>query len=426
MALRKTPIDNLSLGMFVAELDRPWTETPFLFQGFTIESTEDIEQLREYCEYVYINDELGKSAASDDDKTILLSTRNKPRQNTAQPTGDATPASPNVGNIRIRLGRAAKSRSISHKFIMHALQDIRMGQSLQTEKAKQIVEDLVERIYEDADALLWLTQLKKRTEYTADHCLNVCVLALAFGAHLGYPKAHLHTIGLGALLHDIGKMKTPKEILDKPARLTDEEFDIIRRHPLDGYDLLKQSEHPVPAEVLDIVRSHHERLSGRGYPDGLKGEEIGTSVLMVAICDVYDAITSDRVYHHGIAPHEGLSAMYQLAPNDFGRELMQEFIKCIGIYPVGSLVELESGALGIVVSNDPKNRLRPVIMLVRDPGGDFYNPRRYVSLASLSDTTRDAWKWVVKKVIDPKNFGIDMQAILAAEIMEGGSQVYHI
>lgn len=423
MALRKVEVDRLKPGMYVAELDRPWTETPFLFQGFTIESPDDIAQLREHCDYVMVDDEKSSAREDDDeDKTIVLSVRN--RDQAQKPAAKTTPQPP-AREFRVRLARAAQTRNRAKTFINRALSDIRLGQSLKTEKAKEIVEELIERIYDDADALLWLTQLKKQHEYTANHCVNVSILTLAFGAHLGYPKEFLRSIGLGALLHDLGKMKTPPEILNKPGRLTPEEFEVMKRHPVDGYELVKESGH-VPQETLDVIRSHHERLSGRGYPDSLKGEDISTAVLMVAICDVYDAITSDRVYQHGIPAHEGLSAMYQLAPNDFGRELMQEFIKCVGIYPVGSLVELESGALGIVVSNDPKNRLRPVVMLIRDQGGDFYSPRRYVSLAALSEKSEDAWMWVVKRVVDPKSFGIDMQSILAAEIMEGGTATYHI
>lgn len=426
MALRKVAVSELKPGMYVAELDRPWTETPFLFQGFTIESEDDIRQLREHCQHVFVDRERSSEFHEDEDKTIQLSVRNKLDEDRAERDSSITIPQARQRELRERLAAGAKARGAAKRFIVNALRDARMGQSLRTEKAKEVVEELVERIYEDADALLWLTNLKKEHEYTANHCVNVCILTLAFGAHLGYPKEFLRTIGLGALLHDVGKMKTPQSILNKPGRLTPEEFEIMKRHPLDGYELVKSSGHDLPRETLDIIRSHHERLSGRGYPDGLKGDEISTSVLMVAICDVYDAITSDRVYHHGIPAHEGLSAMYQLAPNDFGRELMQEFIKCVGIYPVGSLVELESGALGIVVSNDPKNRLRPVVMLIRDPGGDFYSPRRYVSLAALSQKGTDAWKWVVKRVADPKGFGIDMQSILAAEITEGGTATYHI
>lgn len=426
MGKRKLSVKELQIGMYVAELDKPWLGSPFIFQGFTIETQEDIKKLQDYCEHVYIDEEQSHPIEQDD-KTIRLSLKNRPKKSAdtrAEGGEDITERRRRL-NIQEQLQDAAKVRAKAKRYVAKMLRDVRLGESLNTEQAKEIVEELVERIYEDANALMWLTQLKNKHEYTQNHCLNVCVLALAFGAHLGYPKDHLRTIGLGAMLHDVGKMRTPDQILNKPEKLTAEEFEIIKRHTVDGYDIIKATG-TVSKEVLDIVRSHHERLSGRGYPDGLKGEEIGTAVLLVAICDVYDAITSDRVYHHGIPAHEGLSAMYQLAPNDFGRELMQEFIKCVGIYPVGSLVELGSSALGIVVSNDPKNRLRPVVMLIRDADGDYYSPRRYVSLSALHTRDEDGWKWTVKRVVDAKSYGIDLQAIVAAEMLEGGTQVFHI
>ena len=167
-------------------------------------------------------------------------------------------------------------------------------------------------------------------------------------------------------------------------------------------------------------------INGGGYPNRHFQRDCHKASKLVHICDVYDAITSDRVYHHGIPAHEGLSAMYQLAPSEFGKELMQEFIRCIGIYPVGSLVELSTGALGIVMVNDPKNRLRPVVMLVRDPKGQYYMPRRYVSLAAQGDGGGGT-KWNVLRIVDPKNYGINLQAILMSEVFEGGNTaVYHL
>src|SRR5690606_20673288 len=203
-----------------------------------------------------------------------------------------------------------------------------------------------------------------------------------------------------------------------------EEFEIMKRHPVDGYELMKATGE-IPAQSLQIIRFHHERISGRGYPDGLQGDQISTAVLVTAICDVYDAITSDRVYHHGIAADQGLQAMYQLAPSDLGKELVQDFIKCIGIYPVGSLVELGTGAVGVVMTKDPQNRLRPVVMLVRDAEGNDYQPRRFVSLAAQASMDRNS-DWSVRRVVDPKQYGLSMRRIAADELLEGGHQVIHI
>lgn len=422
---RKVEVGDLQLGMYVAELDRPWVESPFLFQGFKIESEEDLSQLQNICEHVIVDED--KSDIDDgSDQTIRLSVNARPGANPKQSGAEWQKIASQERRITFQreFQKVYVTRKKTREYVDRLLSDVRLGNAVDTEAAKVIVNELVESISDDADAALWLTQLKNAHDYTAQHCINVCVLSIAFGSHLGFSKEQLKLIGLGALLHDIGKMRTPKEILDKPGKLTPEEFEIMKRHPVDGYEIIKATD-SVPAQVLQIIRFHHERISGRGYPDGLEGNQISTAILVTAICDVYDAITSDRVYHHGIPADQGLNAMYQMAPSDFGRELVQEFIKCVGIYPVGSLVELATGAIGVVMTNDQRNRLRPVVMLLRDKEGKDYRPRRFVSLSAQASLDRKN-DWSVRRIVDPKQYGISMQQIASDELLEGGSEVIHI
>jgi putative nucleotidyltransferase with HDIG domain len=421
---KQVEVGALELGMYVVELDRPWIESPFLFQGFVIENEDDLQQIREICTWVMVDEELSKGDAKD--RTIALSMKMKADGKADKPTtivrAEAMSAQKQA-QLQTQLKQSFEIRKNTKDYVAKVFEDVRLGTSINAPEAKAVVNALVDVVTDHADTLMWMTQLKQAHEYTLQHSVNVCILALAFSHHLGYSKDQMQVIGLGALLHDIGKCKTPPEVLDKPGKLTPAEFEMIRKHPVDGWNMIKDNR-DVPHASLEIIKYHHERISGRGYPEGLSGKDLSTHVLMVAICDVYDAITSDRVYHHGIPAHEGLSAMYQLAPNEFGKELMQEFIRCIGIYPVGSLVELSTGALGIVMVNDPANRLRPVVMLVRDPKGQLYMPRRYVSLAAQGDAGH---KWNVLRIVDPKNYGINLQAILMSEVFEGGgTQVYHL
>ncbi|HEX6930206.1 MAG TPA: HD-GYP domain-containing protein [Gammaproteobacteria bacterium] len=422
MDTRKVGVAELELGMYVAELDRPWTESPFLFQGFLIESEEDLEKLRTTCKFVIIDEERSGS----DDKTIRLSMNARPGVNPQRSRSEWQRIASEERRVSFQreFQRVHATQARTRQYVDTMLTDARLGKAIDTDTAKAVVIELVDTITQDADTALWLTQLKQAHEYTAQHCVNVSILSIAFGAHLGYSKEQLKLIGLGALLHDVGKMKTPVEILDKPGRLTAEEFNVVKRHPVDGYEIMKAT-NQIPAQALQIIRFHHERISGRGYPDGLRGDQISTAVLITAICDVYDAITSERVYHHGIGADQGLHAMYQMAPSDFGRELVQEFIKCIGIYPVGSLVELGTGAIGVVMTKDPHNKLRPVVMLVRDARGKEYHPRRFVSLAAQTSLDRNS-DWSVKRIVDPKQIGLSMQRIAADELLEGGHQVVHI
>ncbi|MBW3568119.1 MAG: HD domain-containing protein [Proteobacteria bacterium] len=322
------------------------------------------------------------------------------------------------------LNRAAAVRRHTRQYVDTLLTDVRFGKAIDTQAAKRVVAEMVETITANPDAALWLTQLKQAHDYTAQHCINVSVLSIAFAAHLGYPQDQLQIIGLGALLHDIGKMRVPPHILDKPARLTPQEFEVMRRHPVDGYEMLKAT-NAIPAQALQIVRFHHERISGKGYPDGLKGDQLSTIVLITAICDVYDALTSDRAYHAGVTADDGLHTMFLMAPSDFGRSLVQEFIRCVGIYPVGSLVQLGTGAVGVVMTKDPKYKLRPVVMLLRDAAGKDYRPRRFVSLASQAtlDSRRD---WSVARIMDPKKCGIDLAQVASDELIGHGHQVLHV
>ena len=422
MTRRKIAVGDLGVGMYVAELDRPWIESPFLFQGFVISSSDELEKLRGTCRHVFIEDAPNTDSS---ERTIRRSMNvrvmSSPRQSHSE--WQRVTSEDRRVSFQRELDRANTVRQRTQQYVDGLLADARLGRAIDTGTARLVVADMVNNVISDPEAALWLTQLKRAHQYTAQHCVNVSVLSIAFGAHLGYSREQLQIIGLGALLHDVGKMKVPRQVLEKPGRLTPEEFEIMKRHPVDGYELLKAS--PIPAQALQIVRFHHERISGKGYPDGLSGDQIPTAVLVTAICDVYDALTSDRVYRHGLPPDQGLHAMYQMAPSDFGKGLVHEFIKCIGIYPVGSLVELTNGAIGIVMTKDPNYKLRPVVMLICDPQGREYHPRRFISLATQTtlDPRRD---WDVAHVLDPRQCKVDLERIASEELLSGGYQVVHV
>ncbi|MGD8690751.1 MAG: HD-GYP domain-containing protein, partial [Gammaproteobacteria bacterium] len=358
---RKVDAGDLRIGMYVTELDRPWLETPFLFQGFYISNNDELRQIRDLCKFVYVDTDppeedhapRNRPATGGKNAAPVRDIRDRSGESGTEPWDVATPSTAQsrreYAAFRKELPRAWQFRNQARDYIDEVLQDIRLGNGANTQHARAVVNDLVTSITTNANASLWLTNLRQRHEYTAIHSINVCILSIAFGRHLGFAREHLELLGLGALLHDVGKMRTPVEILDKPGPLTKEEFEVMKRHPVDGYELVRKAGR-VPQEALDVIRYHHERLSGNGYPEGLKGDQLSTAVLVVALVDTYDAITSDRVHQNGIPAHHVLTMMHHLAPNDFGRELMEEFINCIGIYPVGSAVRLSNGALGVVMA----------------------------------------------------------------------------
>jgi len=416
----KISSENLKLGMYISELDHPWIESPFLFQGFALKNTEEIQQVQETCKYVYVDTEKTPYDVRAKLKTISASKQKPLQKKTRKPTKidftdtltlkrakfDKTAFTENLIGAR-------KARDNTRSYIDVMLNEAKMGKIIDTKKAKFLVTELANNIVENLDASMWLTQLKSRDEYTAIHSLNVCVLSLTFGRALGLSKGELNVLGLGALLHDIGKMQIPLKILNKPGKLNEEEFEIMKSHPSKGYEMLLEDQ-SLPIEVLNIVRSHHERISGKGYPDRLPEKNISYYTKIVSITDVYDAITSDRVYHDGMTPHEALKNLYDWMPNNFDTELIQSFIKTIGIYPVGSVVELMTGHIGLVVKLSESHRLKPVVMLIMDRNKEYYPRRKLVNLASSIWNKREG-KPEIKRILDAKEFNIDIKTIINEE-----------
>ncbi|HLW75025.1 MAG TPA: HD-GYP domain-containing protein [Gammaproteobacteria bacterium] len=397
---KKIPVSRLTVGMYVVELDRPWLDSPFLFQGFSIESPDQLQALQECSEYVYVDDagpsegEEGGSGGRDLTIPGVRETRER-------------------AGFRMAVRRVLEYRQKLYPHLQKVLEDARLGHLVDVRETRAMVQHLVELVAVNPQAALWLTNLKDRHAHTADHCFNTTVLAVAFGAHLGMPKATLEEVGLGALLHDVGKMRTPVTILDKPGVLTEDEFDVLKKHPVDGYQMLRK-QGSFSDVALEIVHLHHERISGQGYPFGLKGDEIPLHARVVAVAEVYDDVSSDRVYHDGVPAANCLNMMFHWAPRDFGEDLIQEFIRCIGIYPIGSLVQLNTGALGIVMSSNPDSRLKPVVMLVRDREGRPYRRRPLLNLAATG-TQPGGFSWQVQRVVDCKDYDIDPARIAEME-----------
>lgn len=412
---------DLTTGMYISELDHPWIESPFLFQGFQLKDQEEIQQVQSTCKYVYVDTE--KTAHEINNKLKILTSaiaqepvkkkKHKPTKLDFTDTVTLKKAKFDKDLFTENLINARKSRDKTRAYIDDMLAEAKMGKITDTQKAKVLVAELANNIIENLDASMWLTQLKSRDEYTAIHSLNVCVLSLTFGRSLGIEGKQLNELGLGALLHDIGKMQVPLEVLNKPGKLTTEEFEIMKSHSEKGYEILLNDE-TLSADVLSIVRSHHERINGKGYPDNLPEAGITYFTKIVSITDVYDAITSDRVYHNGMTPHEALKRLYEWMPDNFDTELIQAFIRTIGIYPVGSIVELKTGHIGLVVKLTESHRLKPVVMLIMNRDKEYYPQRKLVNLASAIWDKRDG-KPEIKRIVDAKEFNIDVKKIINEE-----------
>ena len=409
----KVDVEQVQIGMYVAALDRPWLESPFLFQGFVVETEEDLESLRSYCNYVFIDDV--KSRDSKEVRRLIEETTASAGVEAAKPDDRQTAERIRQGSLesfRESLHTATESFRRTTGGVIRFFNDMRLGKSIETEDAKVVVSELITTISSNVNTALWLTNLRNQHEATASHCLNVSILALAFARHLGYSHEQLEEVGMGALLHDLGIARVPNSVLNKPGNLTEEEFDVVKKHPRDGFNVLRLTRE-IPAGALDIVLHHHERVNGSGYPDGLRDDDIREPVRVVAIADMYDSMTTERIYRKAVTPQDALTAMHKRAEADFGKRLMEEFIKCVGIYPIGSLVLLNSGALGVVVSSNLEARLKPLILLVRDEHGKDVMPRKLVNLATLGE--RGSPDWSISRVVNPADYGVDIGAIAAEE-----------
>lgn len=414
---KKIPVQDLRPGMYVSELDRHWRETPFLFQGFEIESDEQIEEIGRYCKHVTI----------DTEQSLIISSKRRPAANTPPPsTAPAQepkrivklekvldrftpghrrpPRYQDVTVLEEEIGHAREIVTETREAVYNIMGDVRLGRSINTKGAKKIVADMVDSVIRNPDALMCLNQLKDKDEYTALHSLRVCVLALAFGRHLDLSDVELNMLGLGALLHDIGKMKVPNDIINKPGKLTDEEFTLMKSHVPRGVEILEQT-NGIPSVAIDVARYHHERYAGGGYAAGSKGDEIGLFGSVGGIVDCYDAITSDRSYHAGLSAHDALNKMYSWRGRDFQPILVEQFIQCMGIYPIGSVVELSDGSIGVVVSINRARRLRPKVAMVLNTDKTPFVPSRVIDLMTYANEKGSA-KLEIRKVLPPGEHGV--------------------
>ncbi len=413
---KKIDVQYLEVGMYVAELDRPWLGTPFLFQGFEIRSPDAIEELKRYCKWVYV-DIPDTYAGTPERRPRATATV---RRETAQPTEAEqkvsrdflkiinqprpAPVYTDQRGLEQELGEVREHHAIARALIYEILDDIRSGKNIHSIKAKRVVGELTESVIRNPDALTCFIQLKKRDEYTAQHSLRVCILAIAFGRHLGLDRDALQMLGMGALLHDIGKIKVPLEILNKPGALTEYEFSLMKSHVPRGVELLERMP-GIPRPAIEVARCHHERFGGSGYINALKGEQIGFFGMIGGIVDCYDAITSDRAYRAGMSAHTALKQMYDWRGRDFHPGLVEQFIQCMGIYPIGSVVELNTGEIAVVVTTNRVRRLKPRVTLVLNANGTPYTAPVTVDL--MSHKTGDGRPCEIDRVLEPGVYGID-------------------
>lgn len=390
---QKVNVEHLSIGMYVVELDIPWEQSDFMFQGFTINSITEIKALRRQCEYVFVHMNINKPIRrTNNEKSI-------PR-----PHFDTLP-------IEKEVDEASRIHTITKQTISDVFSSVRLGAEIDGVALKQAVSSCVESVMRNSDASIWLTMLRNKNEATAQHSLNVAALSVILGKSLGYSIGQLEDIGLCGSLHDIGKTQLPDELVNNEGTLSESEIEKMKLHTTLGRDILISNRTAMKG-TADVAYCHHERPDGQGYPRGISADEIPHLANIVAIAETYDSMTTKQLWRPAWSPSEALKVLYAERGTQFDEELVIQFIDTIGIFPPGSIIEMNDGQIGIVLSNT-SDKLRPRVILLLDTE---HNPMKQtvIDLSKVSPANSQ-----IRTTHHNGSFGIDIEEFQRAGLRFG-------
>jgi HD-GYP domain-containing protein (c-di-GMP phosphodiesterase class II) len=361
-------VDQLRLGMHLHSLGGAWLEHPFWKTSFVLQDPTDLRKLRDSGIKECVID-AARGLDVEPEPAVPLPSAAPPH---AVPAAPARPA-PQRTRLEEEAAIAARLCAQARHSVSALFEEARMGRALDVEGCAPLVDEIASSMRRNAGAMLGLVRLKTHDDYTFMHSVAVCTLMVVLSRRIGLDEAQVREAGLAGLLHDMGKARIPLEVLNKPGKLTPAEYNLIKGHPRLGHDMLLDSGMASPT-ALDVCLHHHERPDGQGYPEGLSGEAFSRLARMGAVCDVYDAITSNRPYKEGWLPADSIAKMAEWTrAGKFDAAVFRAFIDCVGIYPVGSLVRLGSQRLAVVVEHNPEAPLTPRIKV-------FYSLRSQLTL----------------------------------------------
>lgn len=382
------PVSQLQPGMYVIAITSQ-TGAMEIAQMGLVTSTRQIESLiRRGVSTVRVD--LSRSKLAGLDQIVS--------PDPGRPSAPSRPGSASDEGRELKIRRLyQEARELQGKFI----RQLKAGEPIDITPLAAVAEEMVDTMFSHGDAMLCLARIRAKDAYLMEHSMNVAILLANFGRYLGLERGVLRELTLGGLLHDVGKIMTPDAVLNKPGKLTDEEFGVMRKHVVHSHDILLTTAGITPT-MLEVAANHHERLDGSGYPRRLKGAELSLYTRMSGIVDVYDAVTADRVYKQGMQPTQAFRILLKGADHHFDRELVTRFIKCMGVYPVGTLVRLSNQRLAIVMQRNAEEPLKPVVKVIYHAGQRHYLEVQWLDLA------RSGVQESIESTVDPREFDINL------------------
>ena len=380
MRLVKLPAMNLEPGMFVAELDRPWLETPFMLQGFVVRDSDEILYVSNYVDHVYVDAEYTGGRQSL--KLAVAAMESTPKQRLA---------------LREEFKRTKVSFETATETLDRIFESLRSGSHEGIAAVQAAVNPLIEGVFRNQDAVAALLRLKESGEYRYHHGVSMAVWAAILGRHIGLNRHELEKLAVGCAMCDIGMTQLPPELLDQAENLTTAQLRIIRAHPRMGADLVSKSKN-VDIEILGIIENHHERMDGSGYPRGIKGASIPLLARIAGLVDTYDAMITRRPYAAARTSHEATQELLDCKGRQFQETLVEQFVQAIGLFPTGTMVELNTGEVAIVVSQNATRRLKPELVIVMNAEKERLATPRVVDLATQS-VAAEGERWITRELM---------------------------
>lgn len=379
--IKKITIEQLKPGIYIHDLDVSWLKHPFIRNRLLIKDEVMVEKIREMgIQEMYIDTTKGLDVYEAPSKEELVKIFKSKFDEFAQ-------VRPKIEVKISRREELPKARQLNLKakhLVKKFSESLSRGQVVSINEITDLSGNVIDSVSRNKDAMLSLMAIRRMDEYTFTHSVNVMIMMIAMGKQLELDEKQLMNMATGALLHDIGKLRLPQELINKKGTLTAEEMEQVRRHVEYGQEMI-QSMANISIETTQVVTEHHERFDGSGYPKGLQGDEISLGGQMSSIIDVYDAITTERIYADGLDMVTGLRKIYEWSRFLFKDDLVESFIKTMGIYPVGTLVQLNNGLIGVVIESGRQNALRPTVRIIYDSRRKIHLPPRDINLSDQAN-----------------------------------------